>query len=314
MQTAAGQASIEKSSAPVGDDTSSVTSRWNALVPPARTVADAADAFLARATAPTTRRSYGQTMSALTAAYGDRPLEVLDGPAVAERTADTWERCAGHLEPTHRHAALVQRLLPPHRLAAGRPLCRPGAAPGADRPHQGRRRHLLERLFRREDVPVREKCLWRLLYETPARRTSSPSTSRTSTWTTSAPARSPKAVTPSGCISSPAPPACYPASSPDARPAHCSSPIAAPHPPATVDVCPVTGKGRLSYERTEYLFKRHPQRISRNGLTLQELRHSALTTLVDADGPMPLLMGKSRHKNLRSLQRYVTPPPRPSLR
>ncbi len=26
-----------------------------------------------------------------------------------------------------------------------------------------------ERLFRREDVPVREKCLWRLLYETAAR-------------------------------------------------------------------------------------------------------------------------------------------------
>jgi site-specific recombinase XerD len=27
----------------------------------------------------------------------------------------------------------------------------------------------LERLFRREDVQVREKCLWRLLYETAAR-------------------------------------------------------------------------------------------------------------------------------------------------
>jgi integrase len=27
----------------------------------------------------------------------------------------------------------------------------------------------LERLFRREDVAIREKCLWRLLYETAAR-------------------------------------------------------------------------------------------------------------------------------------------------
>jgi len=59
------------------------------LVPPARTVADAADAFLARATATTTRRSYGQTMSALTAAYGDRPLEALDGPLA---TAEHGER------------------------------------------------------------------------------------------------------------------------------------------------------------------------------------------------------------------------------
>ncbi|MDQ6776911.1 MAG: DUF1929 domain-containing protein [Actinomycetota bacterium] len=32
----------------------------------------------------------------------------------------------------------------------------------------------LERLFRREDVQVREKCLWRLLYETAARAPRSP--------------------------------------------------------------------------------------------------------------------------------------------
>jgi integrase len=30
-------------------------------------------------------------------------------------------------------------------------------------------RSSLERLFRREDVAIREKCLWRLLYETAAR-------------------------------------------------------------------------------------------------------------------------------------------------
>jgi len=66
-------------------------------------------------------------------------------------------------------------------------------------------------------------------------------------------------------------------------------------------------RGRLSYQRAEYLFKRHSRRISRNGLTLHQLRHSALTTLADANVSLPLLMGKSRHKNLRSLQRYVHP-------
>ncbi len=79
-----------------------------------------------------------------------------------------------------------------------------------------------------------------------------------------------------------------------------------PH-PSRLDVGPVTGRGRLSYERAEYLFKRHSRRISRNGLTLHQLRHSALTTLADANVSLPLLMGKSRHKNLRSLQRYVHP-------
>jgi len=77
--------------------------------------------------------------------------------------------------------------------------------------------------------------------------------------------------------------------------------------PATVDICPVTGRGRLSYERAEYLFKGHSRRISRTGLSLHQLRHSALTTLADANVSLPLLMGTSRHKNLRSLQRYVHP-------
>ncbi len=80
-------------------------------MPPARTVADAADAFLARATATSTRRSYGQTMSALTTAHGARPLEALDGPAVVALAADNWGNAgAGHLEPTRRHAALVHRV------------------------------------------------------------------------------------------------------------------------------------------------------------------------------------------------------------
>jgi len=84
-------------------------------------------------------------------------------------------------------------------------------------------------------------------------------------------------------------------------------PAPARTPPAAVDVCPVTGRGRLSYERAEYLFKQHSRRISHTGLTLHQLRHSALTTLADANVSLPLLMGKSRHKNLRSLQRYVHP-------
>jgi len=82
-------------------------------VPPTRTVTDAADAFLARATAPTTRRSYGQTMSALTAAYGDRPLDALDGAAVAELAAHSW----GTLAPATWNRHLAGAPVPPR----GRP-------------------------------------------------------------------------------------------------------------------------------------------------------------------------------------------------
>ncbi len=112
-------------------------------MPLARTVADAADAFLARATAPTTRRSYAQTMRALTPAYGDRLLDALDGPAVAALAAHSW----GALAPAtwNRHVATLRSFTVFCRrtgwlqvdLCAGLET-----APGKNRPHQGRRRHL----------------------------------------------------------------------------------------------------------------------------------------------------------------------------
>ena len=169
----------------------------------------------------------------------------------------------------------------------------------------------LERLFRREDVPVREKCLWRLLYETAARAQEVPclnvedldldnkrartvSKGGDTEWLhfQSGSAR----LLPRVIAGRQAGPLFLA----DRRPAPART-------PANVDVCPVTGRGRLSYERAEYLFKRHSRRISRTGLSLHQLRHSALTTLADANVSLPLLMGKSRHKNLRSLQRYVHP-------
>ena len=52
--------------------------------------------------------------------------------------------------------------------------------------------------------------------------------------------------------------------------------------PATADICPVTGRGRLSYQRAEYLFRQASLRVTgsgRPGWTLHRLRHSALTRL-----------------------------------
>src|SRR5207253_10737680 len=44
-----------------------------------------------------------------------------------------------------------------------------------------------------------------------------------------------------------------------------------------------------------------------HGWTLHQLRHSALTHLAEANVALPLLMAKSRHVSLRSLQRYARP-------
>jgi integrase len=74
--------------------------------------------------------------------------------------------------------------------------------------------------------------------------------------------------------------------------------------PAAVDRCPDTGRARLSYRRAEALFRQ-----ASGGWTLHQLRHSALTHLAEQNVSLPLLMAKSRHTSLRSLQRYARPGP-----
>ncbi|TMR90667.1 site-specific integrase [Nonomuraea basaltis] len=77
--------------------------------------------------------------------------------------------------------------------------------------------------------------------------------------------------------------------------------------PASGDVCPVTGRGRLSYPRAEYLFKTASAELDphRQGRTLHQLRHSALQHLAQAGRTAPEIQAKSRHQHLASLGRYV---------
>jgi integrase/recombinase XerD len=72
--------------------------------------------------------------------------------------------------------------------------------------------------------------------------------------------------------------------------------------PAASDRDPATGRARLSYRRAAEIFS-----DSAPGRTLHQLRHSAITYLAEAGVPLPLLMAKSRHVSLRTLQRYARP-------
>jgi len=78
-------------------------------------------------------------------------------------------------------------------------------------------------------------------------------------------------------------------------------------PPALDDLCPTTGRARLSYRRAAELFK--AASMSDNGTysTLHQLRHSRLTHLAAAGESAPMLKAKSRHTSLRSLELYVNP-------
>lgn len=164
----------------------------------------------------------------------------------------------------------------------------------------------LERLWLREDVAVREKALWRLLYETAARASEVLSLNVEDVdlenrraivrskggdmellhFQTGSARLLPRLV-----------------GGRDRGPLFLIDRRAAPgRAPATVDACPLTGRSRLSYRRAEELFLG-----ASGGWTLHQLRHSAITHLAEGNVGLALLMAKSRHTSLRSLQRYARP-------
>lgn len=77
--------------------------------------------------------------------------------------------------------------------------------------------------------------------------------------------------------------------------------------PAAGDVCPHTGRGRLSYRRAETLFKGATSGLdpAREGHTLHQLRHSRLTHLGEDGWSAPMLMALSGHTRLSTLAIYT---------
>jgi integrase len=276
------------------------------------TVAEAAEAFLARPMPETTRRSYAQTMGRLVAGHGDLAVSAIDGVVLEAVAAGAWGSCAP--ATWNRHVATLRSFTV---FARRKGWLASDPAAGLERRTEPADRtkaiavSSLERLFRRQDVALREKCLWRLLYETAARAEEVLSADvgnldvenkrlrvvrkgGDTDWLffQSGSARLlPRLI-----------------GDRDAGPVFLAERRPGPaRAPAAVDLCPVTGRGRLSYARAEYLFKQHSFKVAKQGWTLHQLRHSALTHLAEAGVNLPLLMAKSGHQSLRSLQRYARP-------
>jgi integrase len=271
----------------------------------------AAAAFLAQPDlAASTRRSYQQTLGRLERELGaDQPLATLTANQVtaavtatwADRAPATWNR---HLATVRSFVGFCRRrrwLVDDLTIDLERrpePADRTKAIPLA----------ALERLWRRDHVGVREKALWRLLYETAARASEALSinvedleldnkrvrvrskggdldwlhfqtgSARLLPRLIAGRTRAPLFLT-------------------DRAPVPARA-------PAAVDRCAATGRARLSYRRAEALFRQ-----ASGGWTLHQLRPSALTHLAEQNVSLPLLMAKSRHTSLRSLQRYARPGP-----
>jgi integrase/recombinase XerD len=86
----------------------------------------------------------------------------------------------------------------------------------------------------------------------------------------------------------------------------------------TLDVCSETGRARLSYRRAEEVFEENTRLLANplaspediedlNGWTRHRLRHSALTHDAEGGTLTPMLLARSRHASVRSLERYARP-------
>jgi integrase/recombinase XerD len=91
-------------------------------------------------------------------------------------------------------------------------------------------------------------------------------------------------------------------------------------PVAGGDLCPVTGRARLSYRRAEESFELATRPLANpgampeelevaDGWTLHQLRHSLLTHEAEDGTSTPMLLARSRHASVRSLERYARPGP-----
>ncbi len=273
-----------------------------------RTLRAAVDAFLAQPRPATTARPSTRTLERLARELGrDRPLaDVTD-----EELADAASRLWGGLAPRtwNRHVATVGSFLAwcrRHGWSARNLQLRADRRAAAEDDTRAIPLPELERLWSRTDIPLRERALWRLLYDSAARadealgldvgdidlanrqaRARTKGEHTRPLYFQTAAARLLAKLT----------------AGRQAGPVFLTERRAAAHRVmAEADLDPASGRARLSYEMAEQLFKRYT-----GGKTLHQLRHSRLTHLGEANVSAPLLMAISGHKRLATLQRYVKP-------
>ena len=260
---------------------------------------------------PGTRRVYGSSLAHLGDAVGhDTPLSAVTTEALEAHLVNGW----GSSAPAtfNRELATVQSLF---AWAARRRLATTDPTEGIERKKERRTPRqadaqraidysALEALWGGKDVALREKTLWRMLYETGARANEvlaldvndldlgercariigKGGHSERVYWMTGAARLLPRLLGD-----------------------RTTGPVfLADRPPriavAKRDLDRTTGRARLSYRRAAELFSE-----ASGGSTLHQLRHSLLTHWAEDGVDVALLKAKSRHRSLRSLERYVRP-------
>ena len=270
-------------------------------------VAAAVEAFFAqRDLAAGTCRTYRQALGPLVEAVGaDCPVTSLDADQVAAVFEELWAARAPATWNTRRAAIQAFASWCGERWPLSGDLL-VGVGPRRRRADNTRAIPYedLEELWRRRDVPLREKLLWRMLYETAARASEVLALDVGDLDRARRRARIRSKGGSTDMVVWAAPTARllgrYLAGR-DAGPVFLTRWRSRTAPPRG-DVYAPTGQARLSYRTAAAEFGRHC-----GGWTLHQLRHSSLTHLAEAGASAVMLQAKSRHRDLCTLSVYARP-------
>lgn len=294
------------------------------------TVRAAGDRFLDSTRAANTRRAYAIAVDKTVDQLGDaRPLADVADDEIGETLETLWGDAAVNTWNARR-AAVASWLAwcreHGHTAPAVPAWVKRSTPPDSATPVHSRT--AIDRLIARRDIDIREKTLWRMLYETCART---------------------EELLQVNIEDLDLAGRCAPVKSKGAKPrtrrrgathheyAHelvywdagtarllprlikdrTSGPLFVTHrrpgpgkAAADRDICPDTGRARLSYGQARALLDAATATGGPGtGWDLHELRHSGLTHLGEAGASLVELMAKSRHRKPENLRRYFKPSP-----
>jgi len=279
------------------------------------TLAEASAAFLAVLDHPEsqgTRKVYGSTLRALRAEFGDGTgVAGLEARKVAEwftrqwgqAAPATWNRNLDAVRSAQRYWQDQQWMTTIDLTSALRRRQR-----RADR-SRALSRADVERLLTREDIAIRERVLWRLLYESAAR---SAEVLRLDVEDLDLVNRRAKVTRKGGAVDIIVWQTGTARLLPRLLKGRKSGPVFLTDrrsrvelPPGDIDAA--SGKARLSYRRAAEIFEEATAGEQGGPWTLHQLRHSALTHDAENGASTPMLMAKSGHTSVASLARYARP-------
>lgn len=278
------------------------------------TVSEAAVAFLAHyvsGLAAKTRKAYTATVAAFTAEFGDADVYQLDPDAVSawfrsrwgERSPATWNQNRAALASMAGWWNEGIRKTPGQQLGIPDPFTRIGPRDVPVKRDRALTREQIRRLLEDKQVPLRERALWAVLYESAARVHEVLALNVEDADLPNHRARVVRKGGDSDIIVWQGQGAVLLGRYLKGRK---HGPLFVTERAARGDLVlhaadrDERGRARLSYDQAEEIFKRWS-----NGATLHQLRHSALTHDAERGTGLPMLMARSGHKDMRSLARYA---------